>query len=223
MPSLPPAIEVSGLIKHFGDMRALDGVELEVAPGTVLGVLGPNGAGKTTLLRILSGDLSPDAGTARLARRPVAFLDEPTRGLDPRSRLARWEEIEALAGGGTTVLLVTHDLAEAERLADRIAVLDHGRLVAEGTPGELKARAGHERLEVHLADPDEALEAAWALGGPVEIDGRAVRLPVEPGALLEAARRLGEARLRVEHLALRRPTLDDVFLTLTGHARVSLN
>jgi ABC-2 type transport system ATP-binding protein len=209
------AISAHGLVKSFGAVRALDGVELEAAPGTVLAVLGPNGAGKTTLLRVLSGDLSPDAGTARVSH-PVSFLDEPTRGLDPRSRLARWQEIEALAAAGTTVLLVTHDLAEAERLADRIVVLDHGRVVAAGTAHELKARAGHERLEVLLADPDEALEAAWALGGPAEIDGRSVRLPVEPGALLEVARRLGEARLRVDDIALRRPTLDDAFLLAVG-------
>ena len=216
MHSLPPAIEVSGLVKSFGAVRALDGVELEAAPGTVLGVLGPNGAGKTTLLHILSGALSPDAGTARVTRRPVLLLDEPTRGLDPRSRIRRWEVIEAAAGSGATVVLVTHDLAEAERLAGRIAVLDHGRVVAEGTTDELKARAGDERLEIHLADPDEALEAAWALGGAAEIVGRSVRLPAERGALLEAARRLSEAKLRVDDLALRRPTLYVAFLTLTG-------
>jgi ABC-2 type transport system ATP-binding protein len=213
---LPPAIEVSGLVKSFGAVRALDGVELEAAPGTVLGVLGPNGAGKTTLLRILSGALSPDAGTARVTRRPVLLLDEPTRGLDPRSRARRWAVIEAAAGSGATVVLVTHDLAEAERLAGRIAVLDHGRVVAEGTADELRARAGDERLEIHLADPDEALEAAWALGGAAEIVGRSVRLPAERGALLEVARRLSEAKLRVDDLALRRPTLDEAFLALTG-------
>ncbi len=218
MPSLPPAIEVDGLVKSFGDVRALDGVELEAGPGTVLGVLGPNGAGKTTLLHILSGALSPDAGAARVTRRPVLLLDEPTRGLDPRSRIRRWEVIEAAAGSGATVVLVTHDLAEAERLAGRIAVLDHGRVIAEGTADELKARAGGERLEVQLAGPDEALEAAWALGGPAEIVGRSVRLPAERGALLEVARRLGEARLQVDDLALRRPTLDEAFLTLTGRA-----
>jgi ABC-type multidrug transport system ATPase subunit len=222
MHSLPPSIEVSGLVKSFGAVRALDGVELEVAPGTVLAVLGPNDAGKTTLLRILSGALSPDAGTASVARPPVLLLDEPTRGLDPRSRVARWEAIEARAAAGATVLLVTHDLAEAERLADRIAVLDHGRVIAEGTADELKASAGGERLEILLADPDEALEAAWALGGTAEIDGRSVRLPVERGGLLEAARRLGEARLRVDDLALRRPTLDDVFLSLTRAQRGAL-
>src|SRR3982751_5219500 len=128
MHSLPPAIEVSGLVKSFGDVRALDGVELEAAPGTVLGVLGPNGAGKTTTVRILSTLLSPDAGTARVAGLdvvreaavaappPVLFLDEPTTGLDPRSRLELWETIEALVADGTTVLLTTQYLDEAGRL-----------------------------------------------------------------------------------------------------------
>jgi ABC-type multidrug transport system ATPase subunit len=221
MPSLPTiqaapgaTIAAHGVEKSFGAVRALDGVELEVTGGAVLAVLGPNGAGKTTLLRVLSGALTPDAGHARVAQ-PALLLDEPTRGLDPRSRLRRWEAIEVAAAAGAAVVLVTHDLAEAERLADRIAVLDHGRVIAEGTPDELRARAGGEQLEVRLADADEALEAAWALGGMApQLDGRSVRLPAGRAALLEAARRLGEAKLRVDDLALRRPTLDEAFLSL---------
>jgi ABC-2 type transport system ATP-binding protein len=306
-----PAISVRGVVKRFGEVRALDGIDLEVPRGTVLGILGPNGAGKTTTVRILATLLKPDAGSARVAgldvvadagalrariglagqyaavdehltgvenlvmvgrlygmnrraatrragellerfdladaaervaktysggmrRRldlaaalvaepPVLFLDEPTTGLDPRSRVGLWETIEGLVAEGTTVLLTTQYLDEAERLADRIAVIDRGTVIADGTADELKDRVGGERLEVHLADENMALEAAWVLGGMVDtepqIDGRSVRLPVEDrgGALMEAVRRLDEAKLSVDDVAVRRPTLDDVFLSLTGH------
>ena len=315
MHSLSPAILVEGLVKSFGAVRALDGVDLEAAPGTVLGVLGPNGAGKTTTVRILSTLLSPDAGMARVAgldvvrdagrlrariglagqnaavdenltglenltlvgrlygerrraaqargrellerfdltdaaervaktysggmrrrldlaaalvaRPPVLFLDEPTTGLDPRSRMELWVTIEDLVADGTTVLLTTQYLDEADRLADRIAVIDRGTVIADGTADELKDRVGGERLEVHLTDGTEPLEAAWVLGGmagePPQIDGRTVRLPVErgSGAIMEAIRRLDEANLSVDDVAVRRPTLDDVFLSLTGHAAES--
>ena len=306
-----PAIAVRGLTKSFGDVRALDGVDFEAAPGTVLGLLGPNGAGKTTAVRVLATLLLPDAGTARVAgldvvadatklrhriglagqyaaidenltglenltmvgrlygmsraqakargrellgvfdlldaadrpaktysggmrrrldladalvaRPPVLFLDEPTTGLDPRSRLALWETIEALVADGTTVLLTTQYLDEADRLADRIAVIDQGRVIAEGTPDELKDRVGGERLEVRLGDPADAPTAARALAAmsdePPVAEDDTVRLTVRArtGAIVEAVRRLDEAGVGVDDLGLRRPTLDDVFLSLTGH------
>jgi ABC-2 type transport system ATP-binding protein len=310
MPLTEAAISVTGLVKTFGEIRAVDGVDLEAQSGTVLGLLGPNGAGKTTAVRVLTTLLRPDEGTVRVAgldvvreaaalrhriglagqyaavdenltglenltmvgrlygerrpaavararellgrfglvdaagrpaktysggmrrrldlaaalvaRPPVLFLDEPTTGLDPQGRLDLWETIEGLVAEGTTVLLTTQYLDEADRLADSIAVMDHGRVIADGTPDALKDRVGGERLEVRLADPEDAAAAAEALApmsdeAPGAEEG-AVQVTVRrrDGAIVEAVRRLDEAGVDVDDLTLRRPTLDDVFLTLTG-------
>jgi ABC-2 type transport system ATP-binding protein len=308
-----PAISATGLVKNFGKTRALDGFDLEVAPGTVLGLLGPNGAGKTTAVRIFATLLEPDGGHAEVAgldcvrdavrlrgqiglagqyaavdelltgrenlemvgrlyrltrarararaldlleqfglsdaanrpartysggmrRRldlaaslivtpPVLFLDEPTTGLDPRSRLSMWDLIEKLREGGTTLLLTTQYLEEADFLADRIAVIDRGRTIAVGTADELKNQVGGERIELTLARGSD-LEAAAAALAP-HADG-SVRIEAETRQLSAAsangARRLADvvrdfdaAGIAIDDLAVRRPTLDDVFLTLTGH------
>jgi ABC-2 type transport system ATP-binding protein len=165
-----------------------------------------------------------DLAAALVARPPVLFLDEPTTGLDPRSRLGLWEVIERLVDQGTTVLLTTQYLDEADRLADRIAVIDRGRVIAEGTPDQLKDRVGGERLEVRLERASDRQRAAEALATmsdeAMSLDGTVLRLTVRSrqGAIVQAVRLLSDAGIGVDDLSLRRPTLDDVFLTLTGHA-----
>jgi ABC-2 type transport system ATP-binding protein len=309
------AIEAEGLRKFYGRVRALDGIDLRVPVGTVLGLLGPNGAGKTTAVRILTTLLPPDGGSARVAgfdvateaaklrskiglagqyaavdenltgaenlemvgrlyhlpkgepraraaellerfdlsdaadrlvrtysggmrrrldlaaalvaRPPVLFLDEPTTGLDPRSRLGLWETIESRVAGGTTVLLTTQYLDEADRLADRISVIDHGRVIAEGSSDELKDQVGGEHLEVTL-ESESDVEAAIVALEPVAAERPALvegvlRMPIKQrrGTIAEAVRILNDAGIGIDDVAMRRPTLDDVFLTLTGHAAES--
>ena len=306
-----PAVEAAGLVKSFGDVRALDGLELAVPQGSVYGVLGPNGAGKTTTIRILATLVRPDGGTARvlghdvvreseavrdrisltgqfaaldedltgaenlrilgrllglsprqakqrtnellagfglaeassrqvktysggMRRRldlaagiiltpEVLFLDEPTTGLDPESRGQVWDIVRAVVAGDTTVLLTTQYLEEADRLADRIAVVDRGTVIAEGTPTDLKASVGSGTLELRVAEPNERSSAADLVG---RVLGAPVRLGPDPTALSAAAidiARIAEllialrdAGIDLASFAVGQPRLEEVFLTLTG-------
>jgi ABC-2 type transport system ATP-binding protein len=312
------AITAEGLVKVYksrkNEVRALDGLDLAVAEGTVLGLLGPNGAGKTTTVRILATLLRPDAGRASVAgldvvrdaqrlrrliglsgqyaavdenltgrenlwmfgrlyqlpsreahrrgdelldqfdlsdaadrvvktysggmrrrldlasaligRPRLLFLDEPTTGLDPRSRLGMWDVIRGLVGEGVTLLLTTQYLEEADELAHTIAVVDHGRIIARGTADELKAQVGGERIEVvvhaaaDIAQARDMLARACDGEASVDLHVRRLTVPATGGAqrLVQVVRELDEAGIGIDDIALRRPTLDDVFLSLTGHA-----
>jgi oleandomycin transport system ATP-binding protein len=306
----PAGIVAEGLVKRFGTVKALDGVDLEVTEGSVMGLLGPNGAGKTTAIRILSTLLLPDAGRATVGgydvvRQPGAvrrvigltgqyaavdellsghenlymigrllglppkeararadallqsfelsdaankivktysggmrrrldlaaslvgrprflYLDEPTTGLDPRSRRQLWNMITGLVREGMTVLLTTQYLDEADQLADRIAVIDRGRVIAVGTSDELKAKIGGQVVEARV-DPRDIEAVARLLKDvsgnepTVDRDTQLVSVAVgDPSALRTASRQLDEAGITVNELALRRPSLDEVFLSLTG-------
>jgi oleandomycin transport system ATP-binding protein len=304
------AIRAEGLVRRFGETVALDGVDLAVRPGTVLGLLGPNGAGKTTAVRVLTTLITPDAGhatvgghdvvrdahrvrqiigltgqyasvdetltgvenllfigrllglprpdararavelldafglsdaadraaktysggmrrrldlAASLVGRPeVLFLDEPTTGLDPRARLEMWDMVRDLIATGVTVLLTTQYLDEADQLAHDIVVVDHGRVIATGTPEELKAKTGAQSLEVRPADPSDvdtviAVVTELAHAKP-EVDGTTVWVPVsDPDVLPAVVRRLDDVGVAIGELALRSSSLDEVFLSLTGH------
>ena len=304
-------IEAHGLVKKYGDVIALNGLDLTVPEGTILGLLGPNGAGKTTAVNILTTLLEPDSGTAivagadvaaspgevrkriglsgqyaavdehltgfenldmigrlyhlgkkrskararellerfdlaeagdrptktysggmrrrldlagaLVAEAPVLFLDEPTAGLDPRSRAELWAMIRDLVKRGSTLLLTTQYMEEADQLADDIVVIDHGREIAHGTADELKTMVGGERIEVSL-QPEASMEdaqrvlARFSMDG-LYVEGRSVTAPISGGAqtLTEALRALDFEGVKLRDVGLRRPTLDDVFLSLTGH------
>jgi ABC-2 type transport system ATP-binding protein len=306
------AIETTGLVKHFGEVRAVDGVDLAVRAGSVYGVLGPNGAGKTTTIKVLATLLTPDAGSARILGHDVVedgdavrglvsltgqlasvdeeltgrenlillgrllgfsradargradelldafgladaserlvknysggmrrrldiaasivvtpevmFLDEPTTGLDPRSRNQVWDIIRSLTASGTTVLLSTQYLDEADQLAERIAVIDHGRVIAEGTPAQLKASVGRGALHVRLLDPEQRDEAEGILARTFDCS---VHLDADPASLSvsiadaerasEAVGELTRSGIALANFSLGQPTLDEVFLALTGH------
>jgi ABC-2 type transport system ATP-binding protein len=313
------AITAEGLVKVYksrkSEVRALDGIDLDVAEGSVLGLLGPNGAGKTTTVRILATLLRPDAGHATVAgfdvvrqadelrqviglsgqfaavdenltgrenlwmfgrlyqlsstvatrratelleqfdladagdrvvktysggmrrrldlgsaligRPRILFMDEPTTGLDPRSRLGMWEVIRGLVREGTTLLLTTQYLEEADELADSITVVDHGKIIARGTADELKAEVGGERIEVVVRDRAAVPRAMELLSrdakGEVTLDEHTRRLTVPASGggasvLVQIVRDLDDAAIVIDDIGLRRPTLDDVFLALTGHA-----
>jgi ABC-2 type transport system ATP-binding protein len=178
------------------------------------------------LVRTYSGGMRRrlDLAAALVARPPVLFLDEPTTGLDIRSRIDLWDAMEALVAGGTTVMLTTQYLDEADRLADRIAVIDRGLVIAEGTSDELKAKIGGDRLEIHLCDGHRSEEALAALAAIASerpfVENGSVTVPVAErrGTIAEAVRRLDDAGIAIDDIAVRTPTLDDVFLNLTGHA-----
>ena len=308
------AIKASGLAKAYGDVVALNGIDIEVEQGTVLGLLGPNGSGKTTTVRILATLLQADSGSASvggfdvatqpdevrsvigltgqyaavdeyltgrenlelfgrlfhlskfdaakraaelldrfdlsdaadrgikgysggmrrrldlaaslIGRPNVLFLDEPTTGLDPRSRQGMWEVIEDLISEGTTVLLTTQYLEEADQLANRIVVLDHGNVIAKGTSNELKSQVGGDRIEIVVESAGDVSNAAALIqefgSAPAITEDltKTILLPVAGGstAIVNIVRKLDENKISIADIALRRPTLDDVFLSLTGHA-----
>lgn len=309
------AVATEGLVKDFGSVKALDGVDLVVPMGSVVGLLGPNGAGKTTIVRILSTLLKPTAGRALvagfdvvkqpdevrrtigltgqysavdeyltgrenlrmfgdlyhlkpsfvreradellaefdltdaadrpvrtysggmrrrldlaaslIARPEILFLDEPTTGLDPRSRQGMWSVIKALVASGTTVLLTTQYLEEADQLAREIVVIDHGRVIAQGTADQLKDQIGGDRIEVTVTEPSmvqAAVQAIAAVGaGTPSVEDLRISAPASGGStvLVEAVRALDAASVEIADLTLRRPTLDDVFMSLTGHSAES--
>jgi ABC-2 type transport system ATP-binding protein len=305
------AVRAEGLVKVFGDNRAVDGVDLAVEAGTVYGVLGPNGAGKTTTINMLATLMRPDGGRAEifghdvmrepnvvrqligvtgqfasvdetlsatenlmifgrllglsrseakaksedllerfsltdaarrplkkfsggmrrrldlaaslLAQPPLIFLDEPTTGLDPRTRGQMWYTIRELVATGSTVVLTTQYLDEADQLADRIAVIDHGRVVAEGTADDLKASVGTSSLVLRVSDPADADDTLRAIGqvlgvrGTLSPEAARITAPMtDPDRVTDLLITLREAGIHLTEMSVQKPTLDEVFLTITG-------
>jgi ABC-2 type transport system ATP-binding protein len=212
-------LEMVGRLYHLGRRRSRERAH------ELLGNFDLADAG-ARLVRTYSGGMRRrlDLAAALVAKPPVLFLDEPTTGLDIRSRIGLLDAMEALVAGGTTVLLTTQYLDEADRLADRIAVIDQGLVIAEGTPDELKAQVGGDRLEIHLCDgqrTDDALAALAAIASERPfIQNGSVSVPVAQrrGTIADAVRKLDDAGIAIDDIAVRTPTLDDVFLNLTGHA-----
>ncbi|MCR8848243.1 ATP-binding cassette domain-containing protein [Rossellomorea sp. SC111] len=305
------ALEAHGLVKSFGDNRAVDGVDLYVKPGTIYGVLGPNGAGKTTTIRLIATLLKADAGTARIfghdvvkeahivrqligvtgqyasvdeslsatenlmifsrllglsrseakrkseelleefglseaakrplkhfsggmrrrldlaasliSRPPLIFLDEPTTGLDPRTRNQMWDTIRKLVKSGSTVLLTTQYLQEADELADRIAVIDHGKVVAEGTVDELKGSMGTSSLHVSIQDERkihdtrQLVERILGVRSAVSAEGGKITAPLgNINLVTDLLITLRESGIELAEMSVQKPSLDEVFLTITG-------
>ncbi|QAY73378.1 ATP-binding cassette domain-containing protein [Agromyces protaetiae] len=312
------AVEADGLVKTFGTNRAVDGVDLRVATGTVYGVLGPNGAGKTTTINMLATLLRPDGGTGRIfghdvvkepqivrqligvtgqfasvdetlsatenlvifarllglsraeakaksvdllerfglseaakrplknfsggmrrrldlaasliAQPPLIFLDEPTTGLDPRTRGQMWDTIRELVASGSTVLLTTQYLDEADQLADRIAVIDRGRVVAEGTSDELKASVGTSSLQLRVEDPADtelalrAVEQVLGVRAALSPEASRITAPMaDADRVTDLLVTLREAGIHLAEMSVQKPTLDEVFLTITGHDAAGRN
>ena len=309
----PLAIETHGLLKVFGDNRAVDGVDLSIPTGCIYALLGPNGAGKTTIINMLTTLLKPDGGNAKvfahdvvhetqvvrqlislagqsaavdeklsasenlrifalllglsrsaankrasslleefgltdaakrtlekfsggmrrrldlaaslIVQAPLIFLDEPTSGLDPRTRLQMWEIIRRLVSSGSTILLTTQYLDEADQLADRIAVIDHGRVVAEGTPRELKAAVGSATLHLRLADEKDTAEAIRIIQTVLNVKASTpepmlVTAPMaDPDRVTDLLVSLREAKIHLANVSVQEPTLDEVFLALTGDGK----
>jgi ABC-2 type transport system ATP-binding protein len=304
------AVEADGLVKVFGDNRAVDGISLKVPTGSIYGVLGPNGAGKSTVINMLATLLKPDGGTARIfghdvvheshiirqligvtgqaatvdeglsatenlrifgrllglsraaanqksaelleefglsneakrplskfsggmrrrldlavsliAQPPLLFLDEPTTGLDPRTRNQMWDTIRRLVSTGSTILLTTQYLEEADQLADRIAVIDHGRVIAEGTPNELKTRAGVTTLQLQLLEDKDAgravavIQAVLGVKALTPEPSRITAPMADPDRVTDLLIVLRQENIRLSEVSVQKPTLDEVFLILTG-------